>query len=324
MRGLLEHYCDLQLPENVVFGLGAGLDCGYLALPGMDPAAVVFGRTLSMEANLATTLGVDYEERPEPDDARAWQEVREEVLAGRPTMLSGDIFYLDYRDYKVHVPGHRFVLLGFDDETEKVRIADRINAEPEVCSYGALFASRNPPEGLSTRNLWGRFRGNTVKNDLHTASRLALAICSQRMLGEATDAMETLEGASVEAASFGIAGIRRFAEELPRWGAGDDAQARASYNGSVIEKFGNGGGNFRRLYAGYLEWARELDPETVPADVPPLAWKSAEQWTAVAQLLWSASDGSDTWQQASELVAEIAELEQELFQRIASALPAGA
>jgi hypothetical protein len=324
MRGLLEHYCGLQLPENVVFGLGAGLDCGYLQLPGMDPPAVVFGRTLSMEADLATSLGVDYEERPEPDNERAWQDVREEVLAGRPTMLSGDIFYLDYRDYKVHFPGHRFVLLGFDDETEKVQIADRIRPEPEVCSYGALFTSRNPPEGLSTRNLWGRFRGNTVKNDLHTANRLALATCSQRMLGQASVVMDGLEGANSEAASFGIAGVRRFAEELPRWGAGDDAQALASYNAGVIEKFGNGGGNFRRLYAGYLEWAHELDPDSVPAEVPPLAWKSAEQWTAIAHLLWSASDGADTWQQASERAAEIAGLEQELFERIASALPANA
>ena len=27
MRGLLAHYCDLELPESVVFGLGAGVDC---------------------------------------------------------------------------------------------------------------------------------------------------------------------------------------------------------------------------------------------------------------------------------------------------------
>jgi hypothetical protein len=324
MRSLLEHYCDLDLPEDAVFGLGAGLGCGYLDLPGMDPAAIVFGRTGSMEADLAECLGVDYQEAPEPDDDRAWQVVREEVLAGRPTMLSGDIFYLDYRDYKVHFPGHRFVLLGFDDEREVVWIADRINVEPEVCSYGALFRSRNPPEGLSTRNLWGRFTGGAVKHDLPTASRLALQKCSARMLGKGGGSFDSLEGADSAGGSTGVAAIRRFASELPGWGARDDAQALASYNGSVLEKFGNGGGNFRRMYAGYLEWARDLDPASVPAEAPPLAWQSAEQWTALAHLLWSASEGNDTWQEAASLAAAIADLEQELFERIASTLPAPA
>ncbi len=33
MRGLLAHYCGLELPEDVVFGLGAGVDCMYMSLP---------------------------------------------------------------------------------------------------------------------------------------------------------------------------------------------------------------------------------------------------------------------------------------------------
>ena len=123
MRGLLDFYCGLELPEDVLFGLGAGLDSSYLCVPGMSPSAISVGRTASMEVDLAAALGVDYEEKPDSDDERAWHDVREEVLAGRPTMLSGDIFYLDYRDYKVHFPAHRFVLLGFDDEREVAYIA---------------------------------------------------------------------------------------------------------------------------------------------------------------------------------------------------------
>ena len=115
----------------------------------------------------------------EPDDAEAWELVRQEVLAGRPTMLSGDIFYLDYREYKVHFPGHRFVLVGFDDEREIAFIADRINVEPEACSYPALFASRNPPEGISTHNLWGRFHGSEPTRSLEEAAAWAIERCSR-------------------------------------------------------------------------------------------------------------------------------------------------
>lgn len=324
MRSLLEHYCGLELPEDVVFGLGAGLESGYLPMPGMQPSAMVIGRTITMESDLAACLGLDYVERSEPDDGRAWQDVREEVLAGRPTMLSGDIFYLDYRDYKVHFPGHRFVLLGFDDAREVVQIADRINEAPETCSYGALFRSRNPPEGLSTQNLWGRFGGGEVGSDLVTASRKALSLCAHRMLGTTAPPAEATESPAFGSGAFGLAGLARFAEELPGWGTREDAAMLGSYNGSVVEKFGNGGGNFRRMYAGYLEWARELDPAVVPAEAAPLAWRSADEWTAVAHLLWSGGDGADTWQEAAKRVAGIEEIERELFQRIADALPADA
>ena len=326
MRSLLEYYCGLELPEPVVFGLGAGLETAYLPMPGIEPEVMVFGRTTTMESDLAACLGLDYEELLEPDDERAWQDVREEVLAGRPTMLSGDIFYLDYRDYKVRFPGHRFVLLGFDDDREVVHIADRINAEPEVCSYGALFRSRNPPEGFSMQNLWGKFSSGEVKHDLTTANRKALALCARSMLEDGARPGEPAAAARLgAAAALGLAGLRRFAEDLPRWRErGDDGRFFAYYNGSVIEKFGNGGGNYRRLYTLYLDWARELDPTAVPSEAPELARRSADAWTAIAHLLWEASKGADTWQQAVDRADEIEGIERELFERIAEAVPEGA
>ena len=53
-----------------------------------------------------------------------------------------------------------------------------IRPEPEACSYGALRKSRNPPEGLSTRNLWGRFHGTEVGRSLREAARLAVRECA--------------------------------------------------------------------------------------------------------------------------------------------------
>jgi len=320
MRGLLAHYCDLELPEDVVFGLGAGLDCMYMPVPGVG--GVAFGRTTSMEVDLADALGVDYVERTEPDDARAWQDARAEVLADRPTMLSGDIFHLDYRDYKVQFPGHRFVLLGFDDELEEVYIADRIREEPETCSLGALMRSRNPSEGMSTVNLWGHFESGEVRHDLATAARRALGRCSAHMLGIDSREAGGRDGDGTVAtplrdATFGIAGIRRFAEDLPGLAAKPDARALAGYNGSAIEKFGNGGGNFRRLYAGFLEWAHLRDPERVPGEATALARASADQWTALAHDLWATADEPARWQTASQRARAIADLERQLFEGLA-------
>lgn len=318
MRGLLHHYCGLELPEPAVFGVASGLSCVYMEGAGLDPARLVFGRTVSLESDLAANLQIDYRERTEEDDDVAWQVVREEVLAGRPTMLSGDIFYLDYREYKVHFPGHRFVLLGFDDEVEKVWIADRIREEPEICSYAALRASRNPPEGLSTHNLWGRFHGTDVGRPLADAARIAIERCSAHMLGGDERPPAAPEGGGFSMTT-GVAGIRRLAEDLPTWAERDDASWLASYNARCIEKFGNGGGNFRRLYAGFLSWAHALDPSLAPAEAADRALRAAEGWTALSELLAAASRGEggpEVWSRARAQALEIADLEEDLFRRL--------
>jgi hypothetical protein len=321
MRGLLKHYCGLALPEAAVFGLSAGLDCAYLESRALDPPVAVFGRTATLELDLGRILGVDYREQPDPDDDHAWQAVCDEVLAGRPTMLSGDILYLDYREYKVHFPAHRFVLLGFDDAIGKAFLADRIRPEPEACSYGALRKSRNPPEGLSTVNLWGRFHDTSVGRSLPDAARLAIRECAERMLGERREDADRAAMGNASELVQGVAGIRRFADALPAWGARPDSRAVASFNARCIEKFGNGGGNFRRLYAGFLGWARSLDPALAPADAPDLVLRAAAGWTAISERLADASlEGApaSTWQQAAALAREVAEVEQELFERLAA------
>ncbi len=322
MRGLLYHYCGLELPEPAVFGLSAGIECVYLESPSMDPALCVFGRSLALEADLGQILDVDYREQPEEDDDHAWQVAREEVLAGRPTMLSGDILYLDYREYKVHFPGHRFVLLGFDDETEKAFIADRIRTEPEACSYGALMKSRNPPEGISTQNLWGRFHGTEVGRTLRDAAAMAIDRAARHMLGveEGAGPEGTLLAGDSRVA-VGIAGIERFAQQLPSWVKREDVLTVASFNASCIEKFGNGGGNFRRLYAGFLDWARELDPKLVPATASDLARKAADGWTAASHCLYRvAQEGPvpELFDQAARQMAQVATNERQLFESLAA------
>jgi hypothetical protein len=325
MRGLLHHYCGLDLPEPAVFGLGAGAASIYMSGPGLDPPAVLFGRTLSMEQDLAENLEIDYREQPELDDDEAWRIVREEVRAGRPTMLSGDIFYLDYRDFKVHFPAHRFILLGFDDEAERAFIGDRIRPEPEVCSLGAVRLSRNPPEGLSTQNLWGRFQDTAIGRPLRDAAERAIARCARSMLGrpepaggsaEATAGLRTSQARVVE----GVEGIRAFATDLPGLRERDDARWIASFNASCIEKFGNGGGNFRRLYAGFLTWARALDARLVPEPAPQLATHAADAWTATSNALFEASqEGSRpaAWDEAASHAQRAADLEERLFGMLA-------
>jgi hypothetical protein len=120
----------------------------------------------------------------------------------------------------------------------------------------------------------------------------------------------------------GVRGVRTFAEEVEGWSTREDATWVAGYNASCIEKFGNGGGNFRRLYAGFLAWARDLDSRLVPDSAPALALEAADAWTAVSNALFAASrDESNTqhWKDAAENAVRVADLEERLFRSLADA-----
>jgi len=321
-RNLLCHYCGIELSESVIFGLGAGLESIFIKVNTLDPAISIFGRSISMEADALNALGIDYREQPEPDNQKAWEDVRNEVIAGRPTMLTGDIFFLDYRNYKVRFPAHRFVLLGFDDEKEIAYVADRVDPEPQACSYQALAKSRNPTTGITTFNLWGKFFDTIVKKSFEQAACYAIKTCVSRMKGKDTSQADLIKSVTGDNAVVvtGIEGLSAFADDLARWHKRDDAAQLASYNAQCIEKFGTGGGNFRNLYTGFLEWASDRVPDIVNTRHVELARESAENWSKLAELLQTASEhpaSSNAWQQASDKAMRIRDIEEQLFGSLA-------
>jgi hypothetical protein len=140
------------------------------------------------------------------------------------------------------------------------------------------------------------------------------------MLGSSEDRSDNVDFGEGAGVTRGIEAIRRLARELPSWASREDAQWVASFNSRCIEKFGNGGGNFRRLYAGFLAWARDLDPKLVPEEAPELGVRAADCWTAIASALGTASEegpSSASWKQAADLASEVADVEHELFSRLA-------
>lgn len=326
MRNLLYHYYGMELDEAVIFGLGSGLDSLFFHVADTTPPFMLFGRSVSMEQDLASALGIDYEEAIEPDDELAWQAVKEEILQGRPTMLSGDIFYLDYRNFKVHFPSHRFVLLGFDDDKGEVYIADRTNPEAEVCSMEALRLSRNPPSAITTYNQWGKFHSSEMRHSLGEACELALRKTVQRMQGSDNSQVEFMQMAFAEPSQTlagGLAGSAQLAVEMGDWAQRDQTEAHAGYIVNAIEKFGTGGAMFRNLFTGFLQWSRQQRPELVSSTCVDLAAQGAQQWDALAEIvrpLTESSSDKQRWLQAQQQVRAVHQTETALFETLASAL----
>jgi hypothetical protein len=325
MRNLVFHYCGLDLSEEEIFGLGSGIDLMLIENEAFIPGIVLFGRGPMLEADVGDALGIDYREQIEPDDEKAWEVVKAEVAAGRPTMLSGDALYLDYRDFKVHFPSHRFVLLGFDDDRQVAFVADRIDVETQECSYDALANSRNPKDFVSTVNQWGRFENCEPKRSLPDAFRRAIAKSAARMTGDDKSHVADYAGADdndgENRATSGLAAFARFSEVLgllPDHARGGEI---ARYAGSCIEAFGTGGGNFRNLFAGFLSKARTTVPDAVPEASPALAAEASRAWTQISERLSAFSKSGETSEldAAKEHVSRAAATETKLFEDLAEA-----
>lgn len=323
MRNLIFHYTGLELDEGVVFGLGAGLDAVYFDYPDADPPYMCFGRGSSFETDLTETLGIDYRETSNPDNDQAWEDVRQEVIAGRPTMLSGDIYYLDYRKFKVHFPGHRYVLLGFDDERDEVYVADRTDEETQTCSTEGVRLSRNAPVGMSSHNTWGKFHSHHVRHSLPDACGIALRNTVMRMLNfdsSQRDLMATFRGSASGELAVGLQGLRALASQLPRWAALDDPISHAQYLDNAIIKFGTGGGFFRDHYAAFMRWSAAQRPDLVGPTTVALAEGAARGWndlSPIMQDIVAAPKDAGHWQRATEQLEDIYETEYSLFGHLA-------
>jgi len=324
MRNLLFHYCGLELSEEMVFGLGSGLDFLFIRQQEQEPSLAIFGRGMTLEVDVASALDVDYREQPEPDDEEAWLQVRNEVMMERPTMLSGDAFYLDYRGFDVHFPAHRFVLLGFDDEKGQAYVADRLEEVPQTCSLEALRKSRNPKDFISTFNLWGKFHGKSAGRPLQDACLKALRRNARRMLGEDKSGIQMLQALAAGRpfqASVGLTGLEEFSEALPGLMDLPDRKAVAEYAAGCIQKFGTGGGNFRLMYAEFLRQVHKLAPDRVGPHLPALAERSAAGWTGLAghfaELAQSTAEPGGILEACSQSLFTIIEAECELFEGLA-------
>lgn len=321
MQDLLRHYCHLDLSEGVVFGLGSGIDAMYMSAPTQNPGVMMIGRSGTMEADLARNLGLDYHEQIEADDEKAWELVREDVANGKPTMISGDIYYLDYRRFKVHFPGHRFVLVGFDDEACEVYLADRTDVDIQTCTAEGLRLSRNSPAGMSTHNLWGQFRSGRVAYSLEAACESALNMSTARMLGQDKSQIEIIQlltGGHGFAYS-GLEGLRHFSEDLANWQQRHSDPAMASYLLDTIVNFGTGGACFRTLYKDFLGWACDIRPDLVDPIACDAIEASAHAWDRVAEeaALLKADPANPTkWQAIDADMQRIIGAETQLFEHL--------
>jgi hypothetical protein len=306
----------LDLSEHMVFGLGAGLGFYYLTGPSLNPTHTLFGRHLRLEQTVCEVLGARLTDRTEDDPGRAWDGAAQALERGVAPILITDLRHLPYAGTRTPFNWHSVVLAGYDPDRRVAFLADTEREGLCEVSFEDLEqarASDGPPFGYTGRH-WMEVEAPSRPRPLAEAIADALHRQAREML---------LETSGVA----GVAGLDRFAEELPAWSRRVSGEADRSwcfrFAYQVIERRGTGGGLFRALYARFLEEAERLVPSLARLGLSARMRELAERWTTLAQAFKALSEapGAGAPPPVVGIAGDVARGERRFFEEVAALVP---
>jgi hypothetical protein len=302
LRNLLAFH-GTEISEEMAFGLGAGACFFYIVVPGTSPSRFTNGRAARLEENFLELTGTPLRLRTDDDPERSWALAREAVDDDRPALLLTDLYYLEHYGKSAHFPGHAVVLAGYDEEL--AWLSDTSFEDLQTTSLESLAEARHSKQPIF--ELEGHVidlpEGTTLdRDDLVAHAPQAIELAAKEMLEPAMGEFQ------------GVPALNRLADEVGSWPeATEDWQWCARFLYQVIERRGTGGGNFRRMYARFLEEAGY--------EASALAAEAAEQWTSLATAARKASEPEDPdpvqWKALAEGAAAVRDTEEKLWSGLA-------
>jgi hypothetical protein len=300
LRNLLAFH-GREVSEEMAFGLGAGACFYYVAVEGQSPSRFTNGRTARLEEQFVELTGAPLRLETSDDPEAAWETARDVVDSGRPALLLTDLYHLDHYGRSAHFPGHAVVLAGYDDELAYLSDTGFEQLQTTRLDNLALARHEQHPVFPLAGHLFHVPDGAALGDPREAAPR-AIARAAEQMLEPAFGEFQ------------GIPALRRLAAEVREWPrAAEDWQWCARFGYQVIERRGTGGGNFRRMYARFLEEAGYAEAE--------VAAVAAERWTALAAAFLAASDSEDPdpglWSAVGEDARRVLDAEERLWTALA-------
>jgi hypothetical protein len=316
MRDMLRFFGH-ELTEDMVFGLGAGIDFMYINNPGMDPPVYIGGRAPELEVFLCERLGVGMELVSGLSPAEAWLSVKEMIDQGVPAMVHADVFYLDYLRAKRHFAAHRIVLVGYDDEKGVAYVADNDREDIQECGLESLARARSS-ESLprAADNAFYRFDVPAALTPPGEAIPPAVAEAVRHNIGLAENAAAFEFGQA--RIGLGVVGLREFASDIGGFGSAMSPGELSAVCKNIYvsaEKGGTGyGGNFRRMYGRFLEEASRVEGFEALAGPAGEFVAIGDMWTELSLMFKENSgEGEAAIALASPLALEISEREARAF-----------
>lgn len=242
-----------------MFGLAGGLGFFYVESTELNPPLYLVGRTADLERDIAPHLGIELTMRDTADPDEGWAFLRDELDAGRPTMVWADIRHLDYLNVRMHNSRHDVVIVGYDESAGVAFVADNDRDEIQACDLASIARARNSDAFPgANRHTTFLYRWPERLKDPRAATSAALRRAIDHMRGGG-EQIAGLRG------GFGLGGVDTFAGAYPDWPRifGSELPAALAGLRVFIVKTGTGGAMFRSLHARFLHDLGDLlgEPE---------------------------------------------------------------
>lgn len=281
-RDLLEFHelawGEQPVSEGACFGLGGGLGFAFVELPQMSVPIYMVGRTAGLERDVCKHLGIGLDLRQTDDPAEGWGWLRDELDAGRPTMVWADIGELEYLHVRLRMTMHDIVICGYDEREGVALVADNDREEIQRCSLDSLARARNSssfpaPNRHATWVMCFPAALPAPPDAIRPAVELAVA--NMRDGGSGLVAGD---------APMGLAGVEAFAASYPQWPEKFGERLPDALRGlrAFIVKAGTGGALFRSLHAEFLHDAAGLLGDDELARAAGVYDELSGRWVALA------------------------------------------
>lgn len=306
--------------EGLVFALGGALGLSYIRSGELVPPLYLVGRGADFEIDLPQRLGGQVQVLTTDDPREGWSWVRDEIDAGRPSLVWGDIAELPYLRVKLQMSRHDIVVIGYDETAGTAFVVDNDRAEVQEIPIDALARARSstsfpqPTRHCTYRIAW--------PNTLPAIADAAAAAFLQSAANMRDAPKASIIGSTEASGAEGLTAASELAADVQSWAdlPKDDVEILLFSLGAFIEKAGTGGGLFRRLLAeGCAEVAR-LTGDLATADLARTASRCAQAWTETARA--GIRHDLGTWARVDGVVlaaSQLPELEFELVKSLESA-----
>ncbi len=258
----LVNWAGWPLSEAACFGVGSGLDSIFLAGYDAFPLGSFLGRGGDLEDFFFENLGLGRPRRQAPDFSTLVNEISARVVS-QPVMVQGDVAGLEYYNSPEHFAGHKFLLVGQENDG---RFLSADTAFPELIPVSRTSLEKSV--AYESELFPGRFQyfelqfplppleADHVVSAVHRAlARTASNLGHPRNLGQ-----------HMASAAEGFSLWKKHCDfESLQSASGFALSARFAYQ--IIEKRGTGRAAFRYLFRDFLQ---EILDETILPDSGPV------------------------------------------------------
>ena len=270
------NYYGVDYPEEMCFGLGAGLGFFYNKLSKSFPSEVIHLRAPDMEPNFFSKNNKYYKWLNESSAKEAERKLIQCLDDLQPVFLQTDLFYLKYYNSKIHFPGHVVVCVGYDDVKKNFILSDTNFKDLKEVSYKDLDLARSSQaEPYPLKYNWFTIDSFVPFKNINHLIQGAIKSNSKNFL----NGQNSLRGTS------SVFSILDWVKNLENWNNLKDASNAYRFAYQIIARRGSKGGGFRCIYSDFLKIAEKKSFKIKNLGLYNLMLSLATEWERLAYLL---------------------------------------